>query len=149
MALFNCPKCAWRVKITKEDLGKKGKCMQCGQEYVIPSTFSTETTAAGKQAAGAHPPPIRPVSQDGPAGLPPWMKWLALALVAAALLVPAVFMVVTFAGREPAKPIVFGKVSFKNQPLTGGTIKFVGSDSVGDGKIGKDGSYEVIDPPTG
>jgi hypothetical protein len=140
MALFNCPKCSWRVKFTDNDLGKKGKCLQCSHEFVFPSTLAKEPPAVQKQTP--LPPP-----RAGQARSLTWLIWPLLAAVA--VLVPAGFVVLFLAGREPPKPVVFGKVRYKNELLTGGTISFLGDDGIVQGKIEKDGSYEVVDPPSG
>jgi hypothetical protein len=49
----------------------------------------------------------------------------------------------------PRNPTVFGKVTFKNVPLSGGTISFIGKDGLARADIEKDGSYRVDDGPRG
>src|SRR5262245_53642105 len=117
MALFNCPKCAWRVRFTDKDLGKKGKCLQCAHEFVFPSTLPKDgSLQAEKPVPALLPAQGRKKSGSAPALL----KWVALAAV---VLVPAGVIVAAFAlGGSSPKPIVVGKVTYNSQPLSGGTI---------------------------
>src|SRR5712691_2896759 len=54
------------------------------------------------------------------------------------------------AGCGPSSAKVTGKVSYKDQTLTSGTVTFFGpDDSRKSGSIGPDGTYTITDPPLG
>jgi len=49
-----------------------------------------------------------------------------------------------------SRPVVQGKVLYRNEALTSGEVSFVASDGRSrSAQIGSDGSYEIIDPPLG
>src|SRR5262245_22211253 len=49
-----------------------------------------------------------------------------------------------------SRPVVSGKVTYKQDVLTTGEVSFIGADGRSrSGLIGPDGRYEVVDPPTG
>ncbi len=135
MALFSCPSCAWRVKIRDEDLGTKGKCLQCGQEFVIPSTLNSTVPV---------PEPVPAPPPSSAAGSLGWWKWGALAAVLA--LVPGIIWF-GLALKDAPTPTVFGKVTYQSQPLSSGTV-FLG-DGYSQADIEKDGSYQILDAPSG
>lgn len=140
MALFSCPKCAWRVKITEQDLGKKGKCMQCAHEFVFPNALPKNAPVVEEKPAQAPAASKAPREQ-------PWLKWVILAFCL--ILVSGGVVVFALGVRSPPKTTVVGKVTYNSQPLTGGSINFVGADGFGQASIEKDGSYQMVDPPTG
>jgi hypothetical protein len=140
MALFSCPGCAWRVKITDEDLGKKSKCLQCGQEFVVSSTRAKEVPALPNK-------PVPVTAQSSETQSLPWLKWVAFA--AAIAFVPAIFLVLGLSLSGPPKATVFGKVTFKKKPLSSGAISFLGEFGHSQVTIGKDGSYQIKDAPLG
>jgi hypothetical protein len=55
------------------------------------------------------------------------------------------------AGCGPSPPVVKGKVTYKNSPVTSGEVRFVSAASgvSRSGLIAPDGSYEVRDAPLG
>lgn len=143
MALFSCPHCAWRVKIAAEDLGKKGKCIQCGQGFVFPSTLVTEVPSLPKK-------PVAPPQSSRARRMRGWKWAVALSIVAVAVAgVPAILIWSGLDLRDSPKPAVFGKVRYKNQPLSGGAISFIGENGFFRSNIDKDGSYQVNDCPPG
>jgi hypothetical protein len=139
MALFSCPKCTWRVKITDADLGKKGKCAQCGHELVFPRTLTKEAPVLPEKPA---PPPTPPSAAQSLS----WFKWIA---VAAVLLVPAILLGIWFAVPGTPKAVVFGKVTYQNKPLGSGSISFLGDSGFRQASIDRDGSYEIPEAPLG
>jgi len=49
-----------------------------------------------------------------------------------------------------SRPVVSGKVTYKQDVLTTGEVSFVSADGRSlSGLIGSDGRYEIVDPPTG
>jgi hypothetical protein len=140
MALFSCPKCTWRVKITDADLGKKGKCAQCGHELVFPKSLIKEVPALPEK------PPPAPVPPSAAQSLS-WLKWLAVA--AAVVLISAISFGIWLGLRGSPKAIVFGKVTYQNIPLSSGTISFLGDDGFSKVSIDRDGSYQIADAPLG
>lgn len=140
MALFSCPRCAWRVRISAEDLGKKGKCLQCGQVFVFPSSFATEVPSLPKKPVPA------PRQSEKARSMPGW-KWGALAAAVAGL--PAILLLSGLPLGGSPKPTVFGKVTYQNKPLNSGAITFLGENRLFRANIEKDGSYQVDDCPRG
>jgi hypothetical protein len=144
MALFPCPSCSWRVKITEQDLGKKGKCVQCGHELVFPRSL----TAPAKEAAAAPEKPVAARVPSGESGAPPWLKWVGLAAVI--LLVGGIGVVLALSARGSPKATVVGKVTYNKKPLSSGSITFFGADGISTpASIGSDGSFEAKDCPLG
>ena len=144
MALFNCPKCSWRVKITEKDLGKKGKCLQCAHEFVFPSKLPKDVPAAAEK-----PPPVSALPSRS-AQTPAWLK--GVALTAALIIVVGIFGAIgyfTLGGSSPAAAVVVGTVTYNEKPLTSGSITFQGDNGIRQASIGKDGSYLITDDPLG
>jgi len=137
MALFSCPKCTWRVKITDADLGKKGKCAQCGHELVFPKVLTKEAPVLPEKRAPAPPSAAQSLS---------WFKWVA---VAAVVLVPAILLGIWLAVPGTPKAVVFGKVTYQDKPLASGTISFQGDGGFDQASIDRDGSYQMLNAPMG
>jgi hypothetical protein len=143
MALFSCPKCSWRVKITDKDLGKKGKCLQCASEFVFPSAFPKDVPVTEEKPAPGSAHPRRP------AQMPAWLKPLALtAAVIAVIGIVAAIGFFTLGGSDPST-IVVGTVKYQDKPLTSGTISFIGENSISQASIGRDGAFRITDAPLG
>lgn len=77
------------------------------------------------------------------------MAWIVGALVAAALVGLVVLLILSLPDRPPQQTAVFGKVTYKNEPVTGGAITFIGGNGPLRSDIAKDGSYHVEDCPPG
>jgi hypothetical protein len=145
MALFSCPKCAWRVKFTDKDLGKKTKCIQCAHEFVFPAELTKDKVAP--VAEKPAPAKTSAASQSQPresSGL----KWIVLT-VAVLVVGGCLAMVGILLLGGGKKAIVAGTVTYNDQPLAGGSISLLGENGYGQASIGKDGTFLITDAPLG
>src|SRR5438105_2514984 len=123
MALFSCPKCSWRVKITDKDLGKKAKCLQCAHEYVIPSALPKDVLVATEKPA--------PASALTASGAQPSASLTWVALVAAVVMLAAIVVGVLYlmrGGGGPQKAFVTGTVKYEGKPLASGSVSLLGEN---------------------
>jgi hypothetical protein len=100
-----------------------------------------ELAALGEPASPVQAPVGSPEAR--PVRRLPWAVAVAVALVFAIV----VFSMLALNGSP--KPAVFGKVTYKSKPLTGGTISFIGENGRSQANIDKDGSYQITDAPLG
>src|SRR5262245_50044485 len=139
MAIFSCPHCSWRVRFAEPELGKKSNCIQCGQPIVFPLTLEAK-------AAELPPAPMRSRARKI-RSLAAW-PWAALAAVVVVASVSA-FLILSPSRAEPRNTDVFGRVTYQNKPLTGGTISFVSVKGPLKASIARDGSYRLNNCPPG
>ncbi|MBM4070703.1 MAG: hypothetical protein FJ271_17375 [Planctomycetes bacterium] len=139
MALFTCPHCSWRVKFTEHELGKRDKCIQCGQAIIFPSTLAAKVEEL-------PPAPTRPHVKKSSRFAA--RRWLALSASVIVLAVVGVLIILpSRPGRQ--RTDVFGRVTYNSKPLIGGAVSFIGENGSLRATISKDGSYLLEKCPAG